>query len=106
MAIYNLDVLLSQCWTNPLFMSSSNCCFLSCIQVSQEADKVVWYSHLFKNFPQFVMIHTVKGFGKVNKAEVDGFLELFLLFLWSSGCWQFDQRLEETNLTLIPQAIY
>ena len=43
------------------FMSSSNCCFLTCIQVSQEAGKVAWYSHLFKNFPQFVVIHTVKG---------------------------------------------
>ena len=51
-------------------MSSSNCCFLTCIQISQEADQVVWYSHLFKNFPQFVVIHTVKGFGIVNKAEM------------------------------------
>ena len=57
------------------FMSDSNCCFLTCIQVSQEADKVVWYSHLFKNFPKFVVIHKVKGFGIVNKAEVDVFLE-------------------------------
>ena len=56
-------------------MSSSNCCFLTYIQVSQEAGQVVWYSHLFKNFPQFVVIHTVKGFGVVNKAEVDVFLE-------------------------------
>ena len=49
-------------------MSSSNCCFLTCIQVFQEAGKVVWYSHLFKNFPQFFVIHTVKGFrnAKVN----------------------------------------
>ena len=43
--------------------------------MSQEAGKVVWYSHFFKNFPQFVVIHTVKGFGIVNKAEVDVFLE-------------------------------
>ena len=57
-------------------MSSSNCCFLSCILVSQETGKVVWYSHLFKNFPQFVVIHTVKGFSLVNKTEVDVFLEL------------------------------
>ena len=57
-------------------MSSSNCCFLICIQVSQEAGQVVWYSHLFQNFPQFIVIHTVKGFGIVNKAEVDAFLEL------------------------------
>ena len=57
-------------------MSSSNCCFLTCIQISQEAGQVVWYSHLFKNFPQFIVIHTVKGFGIVKKAEIDVFLEL------------------------------
>ena len=57
-------------------MSSSNCCFLTCIQVSQEAGQVVWYSHLFQNFPQFIVIHTVKGFGIVNKAEIDVFLAL------------------------------
>ena len=51
-------------------MSSSNCCCLSCIQISQEAGQVVWYSHLLKNFPQFVVIHIVKGFVVVNKAEV------------------------------------
>ena len=70
-------------------MSSSNCCFLTCIQISQETGQVVWYSHLFKNFPQYVVIHTVKGFGVVNKAEVNVSLEL-LLFRWSNGCWQFD----------------
>ena len=53
-------------------MSSSNCC----IQISQEAGQVVWYSHLFKNFPEFIVIYTVKGFGVVNKAEIDVFLEL------------------------------
>ena len=56
-------------------MSSSNCCILTCIQVSQEAGQVVWYSHLFENCPQFIVIHTVKGFGIVNKAEVDVSLE-------------------------------
>ena len=56
-------------------MSSSNCSFLICIQISQEARQVVWYSHLFQNFPQFIVIHTVKGFGIVNKAEIDVFLE-------------------------------
>ena len=61
-------------------MFSSNCCFLTCIQVSQEAGQVVWYSHLFRDFPQFVVIHTVKGFGIVNKAEVDVFLELSCFF--------------------------
>ena len=50
-------------------MSGSNYCFLTCIQVSQEAGKVIWYSHLFKNFPHFVVIHTVKGFSVVNEAE-------------------------------------
>ena len=62
------------------YMSSSNCCFLSCTQVSQEAGQVVWYSHLFQNFPQFIVIHTVKGFGIVNKAETDIFLELSCFF--------------------------
>ena len=57
-------------------MSSSNCCFLTCIQISQEAGQVAWYSHLFWNFPQFIVIHTVKGFGVANKAEIDVFLEL------------------------------
>ena len=52
-------------------MSGSNCCFLTCLQVSQEAGKVVWYSHLFKNFLLFIMIHTVKGFSVVSEAEVD-----------------------------------
>ena len=61
-------------------MSSSNCCFLTCIQVSQEAGKVVWYSHLLNNFPQFVEIYTVKSFGVINKAEVDVFLEFSCFF--------------------------
>ena len=61
-------------------MSGSNCCFLTCLQISQEAGQVVWYSHLFQNFPQFVVMHTVKGFGVLNKAEVDIFLELCQFF--------------------------
>ena len=61
-------------------MSSSNCCFLACIQISQEACQVVWYSHLFQNFPQCIVIHTVKDFGIVNKAEIDVFLELSCFF--------------------------
>ena len=61
-------------------MSSSNCCFLTCIQISQEAVQVVWYSHLFQNFPQFIVIHAVKGFGIVNQAEIDVFLELSCIF--------------------------
>ena len=56
-------------------MSNSIYCFLICIQVSQETGKVFWYSHLFKNFPQFVVIHIVKDFSVVNKTQVDIFLE-------------------------------
>ena len=69
-------------------MSSSNCCFLTCIQASQETGQVVWYSHLFQNFPQFVVIHTVKGFGIVNKAEIDVF----------SGTLFFDDPADVGNL--------
>ena len=61
-------------------MSSSNGCFLTWIQVSQKAGQVVWYSHRLHNIPQFVVIHTVKGFGIVNKAEIDVFLELSCFF--------------------------
>ena len=61
-------------------MSGSNCWFLTCIQISQEAGKVVWYSHLLKNLPQFVVIHT-KAFGVIKKPEVDLFLELSCFFL-------------------------
>ena len=60
-------------------MSSSNCCFLTCIQISQEAGQEIWDSLLFQNFPEFVAVHTVKGFGIVNKA-VDIFLELSCFF--------------------------
>ena len=59
-------------------MSGSNCCFLTCIQVSQETGKVVWYSHLFKSFPQFVTIYTVKDFSIVSEADV--FLEFSCFF--------------------------
>ena len=61
-------------------MSGSNCYILTCLQISQEAGKVVWYSHLFKDFPQFVVIHIVKGFGIVSEAVVDVFLELSCFF--------------------------
>ena len=106
-------------------MSSSNCCFLTCIQISQEAGKAVCYSCLFKNFPQFIVILTVKGFGVVNKAEVDIFLELSCFFddpmdvgslisdtslpflnpLWTSGssrftyCWSLAWR--NLSITLL-----
>ena len=61
-------------------MSGSNSCFLTCIHVSQEAGKVVWYSDLLKNFPQFPVIHTVKGYSIVNEAEVDVFMAFSLFF--------------------------
>ena len=70
-------------------MSNSNCCFLTRIQISQEAGMVVWYSYLLKNFPQFVVIHLVKGFGTISKAEVDTFLEL---------SWFFDDPMDVANL--------
>ena len=75
-------------------MSSSNCCFLTCIQISQEAGQVVWYSRLFQNFPQFVVIHTVKGFGIVNKT-VDVCLELSRFF---------DDQADVDNLTSVSSA--
>ena len=77
--------------------SSSNCCFLTCIQISQEAGQVVWYSHLFQNFPHFVVIHTVKGFGIVSKVEVDVFLEL--------ACF-FDNPADVGNLMSCSSAFY
>ena len=73
---YSFPYLVPVCCS----MASSNYCFLTCMQVSQEAGQMVWYSHLFHNFPQFIVIHTVKGFGIVNKAEIDVFLELSCFF--------------------------
>ena len=70
-------------------MSIFNCSFLTGIQISQKAGQVVWYSHLFQNFPQFLVIHTVKGFGIVNKAEIDVFLEL---------SWFFNDPVDVVNL--------
>ena len=67
-------------WNQSCSMFSSNCCFLICIQISQEAGQVVWCSCLFQNFPQFIVIHTVKGFGIVNKAKVDVLLQLSCIF--------------------------
>ena len=74
--------MYSFCYLEPVCCSmfGSNCCFLICIQFSQEAGQMVWYSHLLKSFPQFVVIHTVKGFGIVKKAEIDVFLELSCFF--------------------------
>ena len=61
-------------------MSSSNCYFLTCIQISQKAGQVVWYSLLFQDFPEFIVIHTVKSFGIVKKAEINVFLEFSCFF--------------------------
>ena len=70
-------------------MSGSNCCFFTCMQVPQEPGKVVWYSHLFKNFPQFVAIHTVKGLSIVNEAKVDFFWNslVFSVIHWILATW-------------------
>ena len=78
MTIYSLDVLFSLFGTGLLFHVQFNCCIVACIEISQEAGQAVWYSDLFQNFPQFVVIHIVKGFDVVNKAEV--FLELSFFF--------------------------
>ena len=83
--MYSFSYLEPVCYSMP----SSNYCFLTCIQVSQEAGQVVWYSHLFQNFPQFIVIHTVKGFGILNKAEIDVSLEL---------CCFFDDPVDVGNL--------
>ena len=70
-------------------MSSSNCCFLTYKQVSQEAGKVLWYYHPFQNFPQFIVIHTVEGFDIVNEAEIDVFSGTlaFLMIQWMLAIW-------------------
>ena len=72
------------------FLSGSNCCFLTHIHVSQETSKVVWYSHHLKNFPQFVVVHTVNGFSIVNEAEVDFFFcnsLVFSMIQWMLAVW-------------------
>ena len=83
--MYSLDILHSQFGTVRCSMPGFNYCFLTCIQVSQEIGKVVWYSYLFKNFPQYVEIHTVKDVCVVNKAEVDIF--------WNSLAFSMIQRM-------------
>ena len=78
--MYTLDILLSQFGNSLLFHVQFVTCFLTCIQISQEVGQVVWYSHFFKNFPQFVVIHTAKVFGIVNNSKVEVFLELSCFF--------------------------
>jgi len=82
--VYSLDILLFQFGPVHSSLSYSNCCFLTCLQVSQKAGKVVWCSHLFKSFPQFVAIHTVKDFSIVSEA-----VELF----WNSLGFPMIQRM-------------
>ena len=80
----NIDLTYSFPYFEPVCfsMSSSNCCFLTYIQISQEAVQVVWYSLTFKNFPQYIVMHKIKGFGIVNKAESDVFVE--------TSCFSYD----------------
>ena len=80
MTIYSLTYSFSYLEPVCCSLSSSNCCFLTCIQISQEAGKVILYFHLFKNVPQFVVVHTLKGFSVVNEAEVAVFLEFSCFF--------------------------
>ena len=87
-------------------MSSSNCCFLTCIQVSQESGQVLWYSHLFQNCPQFIAIHTVKGFGIVNKAEIDVFLELSKILISINICFSIIFRIMSTEIYLLSKESY
>ena len=96
MTIYSLDILLSQFETSTLLHVGSNCCFLTCVQVSQEAGKVVWYSHLFKNFPQLVIIHTFKDLSIFSEAEVD-------VFFWNSlDYFMIQQMLAIWSLVPLP----
>ena len=88
--IHSLDVLFPNLEPVHCSMSGSNCCFSISIHVSQEAGKVAWYSHVFKSFPQFFVIHIVKGFSVVNETEVDVFLEFSLAFAmiwWMLAIW-------------------
>ena len=87
-------------------MSSSNCCFLVCIQISQEAGQVVWYSYLFQNFPQFIVIHTVKGFGIVNKEEIDVKLK-YIKVMGYNKMWKILQEMGiQDHLTCLLRNLY
>src|SRR5574340_845525 len=97
--MYSFSFLAPVCCS----MSSSNCCFLTCTQVSQEAGQVAWYSHLLQNFPPFIVIHKVKGFGIVNKAEMDVFLELFCFFSDPSDVGDLISDFSKSQIKKIPQ---
>ena len=107
------DVLLPHLGPGRSSKSSCSYCFFTCIWISQETGQVVWYSHLLKDFPQFVVIHTVKGFSAVNEADV--FLEfacflhdqqMLAIDLWgftsgsSSYCWRASSSMK--NILLKP----
>ena len=92
MTIYSLKAVYSYLEPVCCSTSSSNCCLLTCIQISQEAGQVVWYSYLLKNFPQFIVIHTVKGFGTVNKAEIDVFLQEYTEELYKKDLYDLDNH--------------
>ena len=89
--MYSLDVLLSQFETSLFFhVPVVTVGFLTCTQISQETGKVVWYSNILKNLPQFGVIHTVKGFSIVTEAEVDFF------FFWNSLAFSMIQQMLAT----------
>ena len=88
MTVYNLDVLFPNFELVHCPMPGSNCCFLTCIQVYRETGKMIWYSHLFNNFPQFTVIHTVKDFSVVNEAEIFFLKSLaFSMIRWMLAIW-------------------
>ena len=76
-------------WNQSVLCPVLNCCFLTCKQISLKASKVIWYFHLFKNFPQCVVIHTVQGFYQ-HSQWIRCFSRILLRSVWSNGCWQFD----------------
>ena len=79
-------------WTKLCSMSGSNCCLLICIQISQEAGMVVWYSHLFTSFPHFVVIHTVKCFRVVKTQKLFTSSEILFLFYGSQNYCHYPYR--------------
>ena len=101
MTVFSLDVLLFLLGTSLLFHVQFNCCFLTCIQISQEAGQVVWYSNLFQNFPQFIVIHMMKV--KVESKKVGLKLNIQKMKIMVSGPitpWEIDGETAETCQTL------
>ena len=86
MTVYSLDVLLFLFGTSVVH-AQFNCCFLTCIQVSQEADQVVWYSHLLKNFPVYCDPHSQRLFGMSSQKSCS--ISPFCNFLSSLCCVQY-----------------